>query len=281
MKIGSFKGFLAAFILFIALDTKAAPSRIITLSSAITETVDALGLGKNIVATDITSIYPAYANKLPKVSRNRSVSTEALLAFKPEVVLAQKGDVSVQIQQQLKKFGVKFFEFDQEYSPKGASNFIKQVANALDIAQKGAALAGAEEKSIARAIQAAKLRTKHTPKVLFIYARGVGTMSVAGKGSNIDAIIRLAGGKNAIQEFSDFKPYTTEALVKANPDVILMFDFGMSSLGGADAILKMPGVKLTNAGKSNRIVQMDGPLLINFGVRLDEAITQLNQKLVN
>src|SRR5690606_32566641 len=84
-----------------------------------------------------------------------------------------------------------------------------------------------------------------TPTVLFIYARGTGTMSVAGKGSSIDEIIKLAGAQNAVQEFADFKPYTTEALVSANPDIILMFDFGLSSLGGKEAMLKLPGVRLT------------------------------------
>ena len=32
-------------------------------------------------------------------------------------------------------------------------------------------------------------------------------MMVAGKGSNMDAIIQLAGGCNAVQEFTQFKPY--------------------------------------------------------------------------
>lgn len=102
---------------------------------------------------------------------------------------------------------------------------------------------------------------------------------VAGKKSSLDALINLSGGKNAIQEFEDFKPYTTEALVKANPDVILMFDFGLTSLGGLNGILKLPGVGQTTAGKNKRIVQMDPALLSNFSVRLDQAITALNEKL--
>ncbi|MNL67754.1 Hemin-binding periplasmic protein HmuT precursor [compost metagenome] len=94
----------------------------------------------------------------------------------------------------------------------------------------------------------------------------------------MDAIIRLAGGKNAAQGFSKFKPYTTEALVNANPDIILMFDFGYKSLGGINSILKMPGVMLTNAGKNKKIVEMNGELLINFSARLGEAISELNSK---
>lgn len=58
-----------------------------------------------------------------------------------------------------------------------------------------------------------------------------------------------------------------------------MFDFGLSSLGGKEAILKLPGVRLTNAGKNKRIIQMNGPLLINFSNRLPEAIRKLNSAM--
>lgn len=104
-------------------------------------------------------------------------------------------------------------------------------------------------------------------------------MSVAGKGSSLDAMITLAGAKNAVQEFADFKPYTTEALVKANPDVILLFDFGLSSLGGKEAVLKMPGMRLTEAGKNKRILEMSPTLLVNFSTRLPEAVLELNKEL--
>ena len=256
----------------------ATPKRIITLGGALTETVDALGFGKNIVATDVTSIYPAYVNSLPKVSKNRSVSAEGLISFRPDLVLAPEGSVSKEIEYQLKSANITLVNIKQEYSVAGAVAFIKNVAAALQVPEKGDALAGQTQVKVNRAIATVR-KTGKSPKVLFIYARGTGVMLVAGKKTNIDAIISLAGGQNAAQDFDDFKPYTTEALVAADPDVILMFDFGLSSLGGADGILKMPGVAQTSAGKSKRIVQMDAELLINFSVRLDQAIIQLNKNL--
>jgi iron complex transport system substrate-binding protein len=256
------------------------PSRIITLSGALTETVDALGLGSKIVATDVTSIYPAYVKQLPKVSRNRSISTEGLLSFAPDVVLAPEGHISKEIQYQLKASGIRLIIVKQQYSPVGAINFIQAVANAIGVADKGKILAKKTEKRLQMAIAQIKESKQAKKKVLFIYARGTGTMSVAGKGSSIDAIIRLAGAQNAIQEFSDFKPYTTEAMIKADPDLILMFDFGLSSLGGKASVLKMPGMKLTKAGKNERIIDMDGQLLTNFSVRLPDAILALHRELI-
>ncbi len=273
--------FFALFIMWGSLPGKAAvpPERIITLSGALTETVDALGLGKNIVGTDVTSTYPASLSRVPKVSRNRSVSAEGLMAFRPGLVLAPEGDVPKEIQYQLKEAGIRFVSIRQEYSVTGALNFIRKVAAACGVQAKGEALA---KQTFVR-VQAALSKVKSNPvtkdRVLFIYARGSGTMLVAGKGSSLDAIIRLAGGRNAIQEFADFKPYTTESLVKANPDAILMFDFGLSSLGGRQSVLAMPGVSLTNAGKSSRVIDMDGSLLTSFSTRLPDAITGLNERL--
>lgn len=258
--------------------TAAAPKRIITLSGALTETVDALGFGKSIVATDVTSIYPAYVNSLPKVSKNRTVSAEGLISFKPDLVLAPEGSVSKEIAYQLQSAGINLVNIKQEFSVAGSIAFIKAVAVALQVPAKGEALAKQTQAKVNKALAEVKKSNK-TPKVLFIYARGTGVMLVAGQNTNIDAIIGLAGGKNAAQGFDNFKPYTTESLIESNPDVILMFDFGLSSLGGADAVLKMPGVAQTNAGKNKRIVQMDGELLINFSVRLDQAITTLNKNL--
>lgn len=257
----------------------AVPKRIITLGAALTETTDALGLGTNIVAVDVTSMYPAYINKLPKVSNNRSVSAEALIAFAPDCVLAPEGTVSREIQYQLSSAGIRFVSIKQEYSVAGALQFIRSVAAALQVPEKGVLLARQTEQKVNQALSVLNPKGK-SPKVLFIYARGTGTMLVAGKKTNIDAIIGLAGGKNAIREFEGFKPYTTEALVKANPDVILMFEFGYNSLGGISSILKMPGVGQTSAGKNRRVLQMDADLLVNFSVRLDQAVRMLNSKLL-
>ncbi|MFS2189758.1 hemin ABC transporter substrate-binding protein [Mucilaginibacter sp. Mucisp84] len=277
---GILKGIFLILLLGFSIQTFAAPvpKRIITLSGALTETVDALGLGKSIVAVDITSIYPAYVNSLPKVSKNRSVSAEGLISFNPDLVLAPEGSVSKEIAYQLTAAGIKLITIKQEYSAGGAVSFIKAVAAALQVPQKGEVLARQTQARIAKAVATIK-RTNKLPKVLFIYARGTGVMLVAGQHTNIDAVITLAGGKNAAQGFDNFKPYTTEALIEANPDVILMFDFGLSSLGGEDAVLKMPGVAGTTAGKNKRIVQMDAGLLTNFSVRLDQAVTRLNKHL--
>lgn len=253
-----------------------AQKRIITLSSALSETVFALGKGESIVAVDVTSEYPVAVKQKPRASRDRTFTLEGLLSFKPDMVLTTPNEISFAVETKLKRLGVKVVTIDQEYSVRGAVRFIKDVAAAVGAVDAGNGLAARLQQDMNQVLASVKKSGIKTPKVLFIYARGVGLMSVAGKGSHIDAIIGLAGGRNAVQEFNNFKPYTTEALIRANPDVLLLFDFGTSSIGGKQAVLNMPGVSLTKAGKNKQVISMDGPLLINFSTRLPQAIKELN-----
>ncbi|MFT4204695.1 MAG: ABC transporter substrate-binding protein [Chitinophagaceae bacterium] len=271
---------LLTALMFVFVGVGIHAQRIVTLSSAHTETVDALGYGKNIVAVDVTSEYPDYAKKLPRVSKSRTLSAESILSFRPNIVVGDAAMIPLTIQQQLKATGVKLVLTQQQYSVKGMAKFIEQIADGLDQHAKGVQLATSTTNAANDALAYVRQHRPKNPGVLFIYARGAGTMSVAGKGNSLDAIIQLAGGHNVIKEFNDFKPYSTEAMVKSNPDIILMFDFGISSLGGKKAVLAMPGMSLTKAGKSGRIIDMDPHLLINFSVRLPQAILALNRALM-
>lgn len=271
--------FLTGLLFFCSFVTYAQPKRIITLGGAITETVVDLGFEKQIVSVDVTSEYPESIKKLPRVSKNRSVSAEGLMAFRPDLIIAPYGDVPYGVIESLKGAGIKFIAIKQEYSVKGALQFIREVSSVLGVKEKGNKLALETGQRINKVLQTVKANKKK-PEVLFIYARGTGTMTVAGKGSNMDAMIALAGGRNAIQEFNKYKTYSTEALVNANPDVLFLFDFGVESLGGSNGLLKMPGVAYTNAGKNKRIAAMDGPLMINFSTRLDQAILALHKEFL-
>jgi iron complex transport system substrate-binding protein len=111
--------------------------------------------------------------------------------------------------------------------------------------------------------------------VLFIYARGGGTLMVGGTGTPAAAMIRLAAGENAVSAFDGFKPLTAEAVTTAAPDVILVPSRGLATLGGVDGLVAQPGIALTPAGKARRVVAMDDLLLLGFGPRLGSAVREL------
>jgi iron complex transport system substrate-binding protein len=249
--------------------------KIVSLNGAVTEIVSALGHEKEIVGVDVTSTYPESLKATAKdLGHVRSISIEAIMALKPTLILATDKDMSPELLEKLKNSGVKTEVFAQEFTADGSKKLIADVAKALN--NDGA-------KALQDKIDADLKNVKPiaaAPKVLFIYARGANMMMVAGTSTPVERMIALAGGKNAVTDFEDFKPLTPEALIKGNPDVILLFDSGIGSLGGPQGVLKIPGVDKTNAGKNKKVIAMDGALLSGFGPRVGEGAVKLNTLLL-
>lgn len=253
--------------------TKVEKRRIISLNGALTEIISALGNQDQIVAVDVTSTYPEGIKDSAKdLGHVRSISIEALMAEKPELILATSEDLSPELTEKIKLAKVDVRVFDRDYTAEGTKMLIGQVATVLQ--SEGAQKLQDKIDADLKGVEQLKIQ----PKVLFIYARGAGTLMVGGKNTPVDKVIELAGGKNAVTDFEDYKPLTPEALIQANPDVILMFDSGIQSLGGEQGVLKIQGIEKTNAGKNKKIIAMDGALLSGFGPRLGEAAATLNGK---
>lgn len=246
--------------------------RIVSLNGAVTETLAALDAAGTIVGKDVTSTYPAdlTAKDLGHV---RSITAESILALQPSIVFGTTKDVNPTLNNQLQKANVSMILIDQEYSVEGTKKLITDVANKLNKQNYQPLL-----DNILNKIATIKPFDKK-PKVLFIYARGAGNLMVAGKETPLHNMIELAGAENAAAALTDFKPLTPEALLTTNPDVILMFDSGLQSLGGVDGLLKVEGIAATNAGKNKKVISMDGQLLSGFGPRLGEAVVELHNKL--
>jgi iron complex transport system substrate-binding protein len=260
--------FLPAF--FIA----GAQPRIVSLNGTISEMLCGLGLGDQIVGVDVTSNYPAFLQKKPKVGHNSNLSAEGILALQPTLVIGLEGQFSARLDEQLSSAGVKTARLQQDYSVEGTRRLLKEVASLSGTENKVAGLLAQFDEQIAQ-LRITPLREK----VLFIYARGSGTMLVSGTGTSLDRIITLAGARNAVTEFNNFKPLSAESLVAMNPDVILLFSSGLQSLGGAEGLLKMPGVAQTTAGRNKNIIAMDGELVSSFGLRLPQAIRELHDRI--
>lgn len=266
--------FAAALLLVMNASAQQVAKRIVSLNGAITEIVCALGFEKAIAGVDVTSTYPASMLQVPKVGHNRNISAEPVLALQPDLILATDNFIQPSVIEQFKAVGVKTVQVKQEFSIDGTKKLITAIAAALNVPAKGAELC----KQLDKEKQSLQVK-QQSKKVLFIYARGAGTMMVAGKETPLDKIIALAGAQNAAGSFNDFKPLTPEALVTANPDVILMFEDGLKSMGGIDGLLKVQGITQTTAGKQKKVIVMDGQLLTGFGPRVVQAVKELSGKL--
>jgi len=253
-------------------------SRIVTVGGSVTEIVYALGAGDQVVGVDASSVYPEAATEKPSVGYFRQLPAEGVLSLDPSLVLALEGTGPPTVLDQLRSAGVRTEVITDAPTVASAEQKIRTIAELLGRTAQGDTLVQQMKRDVAEA-QALREDASSTPRVLFIYARGSGSMNVAGRGTTAEAMIELAGARNAITGFEGFKPMTAEAVVSAAPDVLLLLTRGLDSVGGVDGLLEQPGIALTPAGENRRIVAMDDLLMLGFGPRLGTAVKELTVKL--
>jgi len=254
------------------------PERIVAVGGAVTEIVYLLGAGGSLVAVDSTSLYPPEARALPNVGYMRQLAAEPILAMQPSLVLAVEDSGPPTVLDQIRSAGVPLIVVPDPPSIDGVLEKITLVADALGRQDEGArlraALAG-QLQSLSAAIAGAEER----PSVLFLLSIGTGAPLAAGRDTAAAGIIELAGGRNAIDGFTGYKPLSAEATVAAAPDVILLTAQGLEVIGGEAGLLRLPEVAQTPAARNGRILAFDGLLLLGFGPRTGTAIRQLAARL--
>jgi iron complex transport system substrate-binding protein len=254
--------------------------RIVSLSGGITETLFALGLGDRVVGIDITSTYPAeLLGGIPRLGHVRNLNVEAVLGLQPDLIIVESGDAAATALPALAAAGPELMVLEE------ARTLAQPIARARLLARKlggsAAALRALEQEHEQHLNELMKLKARQDfkPKVLFVYARGKGSMMVAGQGTPAAAMIDLAGGRNALTGFEGFRALSAEGLVDIEPDVLLLFDSGLESLGGLEGLLQVTGLRQTPAGKNRRIIAMDGLYLLGFTPRVAQAALSLCQAL--
>ncbi|MGQ3013074.1 MAG: heme/hemin ABC transporter substrate-binding protein [Flavobacteriales bacterium] len=250
--------------------------RIVSLNGTVSEILVGLGMEKNIVGVDVTSTYPESLKALAQVGHSHNLNTEAIIALKPAYVISlEERGIKPEQARLLEQAGIRVWVIKQHFSVEGTKDLIRMLAKEFKKdaeAEKLIATIDAEVKALP------VYETK--PKVLFVYARGMGSLQVAGDGTAMCEMIRLAGGIPATDgTVQGFRPLTAESVVSMDPDYILLFDTGLQSLEGPEGLMKVPGVAQTAAGKNNKFVSMDGQLLSGFGPRLGAALKQLGEAI--
>lgn len=248
--------------------------RIVSLNGAITELLFEANLGGQIVGVDVTSDYPEAAKRIAKVGYTRQMNAEGILALAPDVIVGLKNEVKPELLQQLQATGKEVLLFEKGNSKDSVYKFFESVLTKFDQRSKFDSLKAINEKELS-GIKSFVSK----PKVLFIYARGVGNLMAAGSDTPMQSFIELSGASNAAIGFSGYKPLNAESIALFNPDVILMFEDGLKSIKGTEELWKIPGLGDTSAAKNNLCVAMDGSYISNFGPRFSKACLEFNSQL--
>lgn len=255
-------------------------TRIVSLDGMVTELLYQLELGDQIVGIDVTSTYPeAQLKDKPQLGHVSQLNAEAILALAPDLIICKNQDVNNPVLSQLTAAGVNVF----------AITTTNHFNNAIEVArqlQTKLAIPTARINQLTQDITSDSLRLTNLmeqmayhPRILFLYARGTGRLFVSGSGTPVAAMLKKAGGRNAVTTFSDYKELSPEALLAANPEVLLLFDSGLNSLEGMAGLGEIPGMAQTTAYQQKRVITMDGHYLSSFGPRAAQAAYDLALQL--
>ncbi|MFC8994412.1 hemin ABC transporter substrate-binding protein [Streptomyces rochei] len=254
--------------------------RVVPLSGSLSEIVFTLGLGDRVVARDVTATFEQAA-KLPVVTRGHDVSAESVLSLKPDLVIAETTTGPEEAVDQIRAAGVPVLFVEAARGLDDVGTRIRAVAGALGVPAAGEELTRRSEQRIA-AVRADVPRQER-PRVAFLYLRGSASVYlIGGEDSGAGSLIEAAGAVDAGAASGlekDFTAITSEALVKAAPDAILVMSKGLESVGGVDGLVKIPGVAQTPAGLDRRIVSVEDGVLLNYGPRTDQVLKSVVAQL--
>lgn len=265
-------------VVFATVGASASEPRIVAVGGALTEIVYALGEERLLAGVDTTSQWPEAAKALPQVGYMRNLSAEGILSLMPSLLLTTQSSGPQTVIEQIRQAGVEVKTVNEDNSADGVVSKIRAVAEWLNAPEQGERLAKQVEEDFDRLDRFTSGITQR-PKVLFVLAISRGAPIVSGEGTPADAMIRIAGGDNALKGFEGFRPASSEALIEAAPDVIVLTDMAANAIGGIERLFEMPGFGATPAGKLRKAVMMDALYLLGFGPRSGQAALDLATRL--
>ena len=260
-------------------------SRVLALDMAgsLAATVWGLGLGDTLVGRDMTTAFPG-TEELPVVTSGaHSINAEGVLALRPTLVITDGTIGPRDVLQQLREAGVTVVFVKNEPSFEGAAQLARDVAAVLGAPEAGEQLAtqitADVDATIAEIAAIAPTASDDKLRVVFLYIRGTsGVYYLFGEESGADRLITALGARDVASElgWEGMRPVTDEAIVEADPDLILVMTHGLESSGGVDGLLAAkPALALTSAGQNSRIVDMDDSVVLSFGPRSASVLDAL------
>lgn len=255
--------------------------RWVIAGGSITELVYAIGAGNKVVGVDETTSYPEQTQTLPHIGYWKQLSTEGILSLRPSTFVTWDDAEPKMVLRQLAQHNVKVISL-----PRTPATFelmlknIRTLAISLDKQKEAEALIGSLQSRLA-VINAKNSQIKQKVKVMFFLSPGGGIPQVAGKTSVADAILHLAGGEN-IATHENYRIYSAEAIIAANPELIVITTQSQKNQTGglraSEGLASVPGVSMTQAWKNQRIIEIDQSLILGMGPRIVDAVELLHQQ---
>ncbi len=253
-------------------------SRIVTLSGDMTEIIFALGLGPNVVASDLSSVFPEGARATRKVGVEFRLVAEGVLAQTPTVVIGDEDARPMEAIEQIRQAGRGWS------GPPSPGSWVwvppprsPRRRPGVGVDEAGATLATSVQAEIdAATAQAAGVTVR--PRVALVYQASADTTLMLGPNSVMDGLFAAVRGHRCEPCRGGRRVClpSAEALVAGDPEVIVTAQRGLERyLGGLDGFLALPGVAQTTAGREGRILVYEDLFLLGLGPRTGRLLARL------
>jgi len=257
-----------------ALSAQAA-GRIVVAGGSLTELIYAIGAGNHVVGVADTTSYPPETAALPHIGYWKQLSSESILSLRPDRFITWQDAGPQLVFDQLRSQKVDVVTLprvpatvEQMYAN------IHTLAKTLSVEEQGNALINDIRQRLEKVAQSSV--SKSAPvKALFILSAGGSAPQVAGQGSVADAIMTLAGAQNVAQH-PQYRSYSAEALIAANPQVIIVTSQMVE--GDINRLSTIAGITRTAAWKNKRIIILDQALILGMGPRVADAVETLHSQ---
>jgi len=248
--------------------------RLVVISQTYNEIIWALGAQGHVVGVDLSSTYPPEVKKTQTVGYHRALSAEGLLSLHPTAIIHDNNIGPPQVVEQLKGLNIPMKTFGAKNdSVEGTKSLIREMGTYFHREERAEELCRTLDSQLAASLEAGKKYTEHPRVAVIHFGRASNVYLVVGKGGGGDGgaasqMIEWAGGQMAVDARGMQRMASPEIIAQANPDVILVTDYGFDRLGAPlDEIKALPGVATSNAARNNRIYRIEEHELMYFGPR--------------
>lgn len=259
--------------LSVTADQESDVKKVVALANGSAEIVSALGYRKALVGRDIAST-DSDLKSVPIVTSGHQVVAEKIIGLNPDLVIIDNTTGPAQAITAIKSAGIRVEVIDEAWKLSEISQKVRAIAQLIGAPSSAVAFEKLMDSSLKEVTQVVS-----GTRVAFLYLRGGSAIYLlGGQGSGADSLISAVGAIDVgAEKYSKaYTPISAEALIESNPHVILVMEKGLASVGGIDGLLKLPGVAQTDAGKNRAIIAVDDSLLLSFGPRTPDLISQLS-----
>ena len=253
------------------------------MSGSLAATVWALGLGDRLVGRDISTTFPGVEDLPVVTGSGHAISPESVLEMRPDLLITDGTIGPLDVVLQLRDAGITVVFVREKPGLEAPAAMASSVAAIFGLPDTGEALATSitSELDTVLATIADRAPTARADKLrmVFLYIRGAnGIYYLFGQESGAGDLIEGLGGIDIATEigWTGLRPMTDEALIAANPDLILVMSDGLESVGGPEELVRLkPAIGLTSAGQNLRFVDMDDSQVLSFGPRTPAVLDAL------